>query len=195
MLRTNLSTKPFYNERAVKALLVVLALVVLALTLFNMSRLVTLSSRHSDLGSRADQAERRVAELRHQAARARASVDSAAVERVAQAAREANILIDRRTFSWTELFNRLEATLPPDVRVTQIRPSLEEGRFVVTLNVIARSVDDIDAFIEALEKTGGFTDVLAREERTNEDALIEGTLQGLYVAGHSAAMPDVGRPR
>ena len=187
MLRGNLSTRPFYNERGVAIALVVFGVIVAAVTLFNVSRLVTLGSRHSELRARTETAERRAAELLTEAQRARASVDATALERVTRAAREANLLIDRRTFSWTDLFNRLEATLPTDVRVTAIDPVVEEGRFVVKLTVMARSVDQIDAFIEALEKDGGFADVLAVDERTDEEGLINGSLEGTYLPGLDAA--------
>jgi Tfp pilus assembly protein PilN len=187
MLRGNLSTRPFYNERAVAFALILFGVVVAALTLFNVSRLVTLGTRHSELRAHVESAERRAADLRSQAQRARASVDTASLERVTRAAREANRLIDRRTFSWTDLFNRLEATLPTDVRVTAIDPFVEEGAFVVKMNVSARSVAQIDRFIEALEKDGGFANVLAREERTDEEGLINGVLQGTYLPGHDAA--------
>jgi Tfp pilus assembly protein PilN len=187
MLRGNLSTRPFYNERAVSLVLLAFGIVVAAVTLFNVSRLVTFGGRHSELRARAETAERRATELRREAARARASVDQASLERVMRSAREANLLIDRRTFSWTDLFNRLEATLPTDVRVTAIDPVVREGRFVVQMTVAARSVEQIDAFIEALEKDGGFAEVLAREERANEEGQIDGELEGIYLPGRGVA--------
>ena len=39
MLRTNLSTRPFYNERAVQLLLALAALLVVVLTAFNAIRI------------------------------------------------------------------------------------------------------------------------------------------------------------
>jgi hypothetical protein len=195
MLRGNLSTRPFYNERGVALALAALGVIVAVVTLFNVSRLVTLGARHSELRSRTESSERRTAELRAGAIRARASIDSKALDHVVRAAREANLLIDQRTFSWTELFNRLEATLPTDVRVTAIDPAVSEGQFVVKLGVMARSVDQIDAFIEALETQGGFSGVLSREERTNEEGQIEATLEGAYLPGKDAAkeLPRGGR--
>ena len=190
MLRGNLSTRPFYNERAVALGLVLFGILVAAMTAINIGRLVALSSRHAELRARTETSARRTAELRTEASRARASVDNASLDRVMRATREANLLIDRRTFSWTDLFNRLEATLPPDVRVTAIYPSLNEGRFVVRFGVVARSVEQIDEFIEALEKNGGFSEVLAREERANDEDQIEGTLEGVYLPGHEAASAD-----
>lgn len=188
MLRTNLSTRPFYNERAVTLALVFAAILVLALTVLNVTRLVALSRRQAAVGAAAEQAERSARDLRQKAAAARATVDPARLAAVAAAAHEANALIDRRVFSWTELFNQFEATLPPGVRIAAVRPSVDQqGRLVMTIAVVARSVEDVDAFIEALEGTDAFGDLLSREERFNEDDLLEATLRGLYHPRRTAA--------
>ena len=49
MLRGNLATRPFYNERIVTLLLALIGAVVLALTVTNATRLMQLSSRRSEL--------------------------------------------------------------------------------------------------------------------------------------------------
>ena len=49
MLRGNLATRPFYNERIVTLLLALVAAVVLALTVTNVTRLLQLSARRSEL--------------------------------------------------------------------------------------------------------------------------------------------------
>ena len=51
MLRTNLSTRPFYNERAVHVALGLVALVVGALTLANLVSFVRLSRQNTVLGA------------------------------------------------------------------------------------------------------------------------------------------------
>lgn len=187
-LRTNLATRPFYNERLAAFIVGVLAAVVLALTLVNIVDLVSLSGRSAALRGEAAENDARTADLRRRAERARASVNPDHFERVAAAAHEANALIDGRTFSWTELFNRFEATLPAGVRITAVQPRRdEEGRFVVTIGVVAREVDEVNAFMEALEERGGFHDVLARREQVDEEGLIETTVSGTYVP--SAAPP------
>jgi Tfp pilus assembly protein PilN len=199
MLRTNLSTRPFYNERAVMLALAVIALAVLAFTVFNVTQLAALTTRQSALGAAANRAEDSARDLRQKALRARGSVDQARLAAVAAAAHEANSLIDRRVFSWTELFNRFEATLPAGVRIAAVRPSVDqEGRLIMSIAVVARSVDDVDAFIEALEGTHAFSDLLSREERFNEDNLLEATLRGVYKperapAASAAATPERGR--
>ena len=95
--------------------------------------------------------------------------------------RMANAIIDRRAFSWTELFAQFEESLPPDVRITAVQPRREQnGTFAVNIGVQARRVEDVEAFIEALEAQTPFRDVLPVEEQTGDDGLIEAVLDGHY---------------
>lgn len=182
MLRTNLSTRPFYNVRAVQVALGAAAAVVLGLTLFNAIQLVRLTASQYTLGARAGEAEREATRLRAEAARIRAQINPQELQVVADAAREANAIIDQRAFSWTDLLAHFEATLPPDVRITTVQPRLERaGNFVVAVGVEARRAEDLDAFIEALETKGGFHNVLSVQEQTNLAGLIEAVIQGTYV--------------
>lgn len=181
MLKTNLSTRPFYNLRAVRALLGGVALPVLALTLFNAVQLVRLTASQYTLGARAAEAEREAARLRTEAARILAQINPQELQVVANAAREANAIIDQRAFSWTDLLTQFEGTLPPDVRITTVQPRLEkDGRFVVAVGVEARRAEDLDAFIEALETDGGFVNVLSIQEQTSNAGLIQAVVQGSY---------------
>jgi hypothetical protein len=180
MLRTNLSTRPFYNLRAVRALLGAAMLVVLAFTLFNTAQLARLTASQSTLGGRAADAEREAARLRTDAARIRSQVNPQELQVVAGAAREANAIIDQRAFSWTDLLTQFEATLPADVRITTVQPRLEkDGRFTVAIGVQARRAEDLDAFVEALETGGGFHNVLAVQE-ISDGGLIQAVVQGSY---------------
>lgn len=188
MLRTNLSTRPFYNERAAVIVLGAIAVVLAIVTALNVGWLMTLSAEQRTLAAAAADDEHRTAEWRQQAARLRASVNQAQFSQVADAAHEANGIIARRTFSWTELFNQFEATLPPDVRITAVRPNVDEdGRLRVQIGVVSGEIEKIDAFIEALEATGAFEDVLAREERLNDEGELEATLRGVYVPSRGPA--------
>jgi Tfp pilus assembly protein PilN len=181
MLRTNLSTRPFYNERIAFLALGGAALVVAALTVFNVFELVSLSARDRALTARINTTEQEVVRFQEQARLARARVDRKALETVVAAAREANGLIDVRTFSWTELLNRLETTLPADVRIESIKPvPSKEGPLELRLVVLARRAEDVDAFVDELEKRAGFRDVVSESETTTAEGLLEVTLQGQY---------------
>lgn len=188
MLRTNLSTRPFYNERLVLVALAALALAVLAITVFNLREAFVLAGRQAELQARADEFAQRARTLRGEAARLRGGINPTELEATTAAAREANAIIERRAFSWTELFNRFEETLPDDVRITSVRPKVErDGSIAVTVILVARGVTGVDAFIENLEQQGTFTGLLSREEFVNEDGLLRATIEGRYQPARLAA--------
>jgi Tfp pilus assembly protein PilN len=182
VIRTNLSSRPFYNERAVNFWLLIGALAVVIATVFNVTRARVHSGSNTELVSQAAEEEARAAELRANAAELRGSIDARQIDAVALDARQANDLIDRRTFSWTALFNSFETTLPDDVRITAVRPSLDrDRRIVLTVTVLARSVNDVNEFMEHLDATGAFLDLRSVQERNNEDDQIESVLEMIYV--------------
>jgi Tfp pilus assembly protein PilN len=184
VIRTNLSTRPFYNERAVQLWILVLALIVGAATVFNLFRIVGYSRSDTALATQASRDEARAADLRSEAARLRAGVDMQQIELASAEARRANELIDRRTFSWTDLFNQFEMTLPDDVRITSVRPQLNgNGGVLLSMTVMARSVDDVDELLRNLESTGSFKNFLSVDERFDDDGLLAATLEGTYEPG------------
>ena len=99
MIRTNLATRPFYNERAVHVWLLGAAILVVAATLFNGWRILHYSGSNTELAAQAARNEARARELRADAARLRASVDPRQIAAVSADARQANDLIVRRLFA------------------------------------------------------------------------------------------------
>ncbi len=191
MLRTNLSTRPFYNMRAVHVALGALALVVATMTIVNIVQLVRLTTSERTLGARAQQDEQQAQQLRDDARRIRSQIDAKELNQVAAAAQEANAIIDLRTFSWSKLFSEIETTLPENVRLTNFRPVEDrQGRLVVNLRVQARRVPDLDSFIDNLEKTGKFHEVLAAEEQTNQEGLINALVEALYEPSSEGPAPE-----
>ena len=186
MLRTNLSTRPFYNERAVYMVLGVVAVVGLVVLGTGVIRIVDLSRRNTEFTERAERAEREGTDLSARTAEIQRSVSSQAFDDVSAAAHEANTLIDQRVFSWTDFFNRIETTLPPDVMLTEVRPDIEPGSIEVTMGVLGRRLDAINEFIGALEESGAFTEVLERQSEITEDGDVPGGAPGAVPAGAPA---------
>jgi hypothetical protein len=196
MLQINLGTRPFYNVRAVQVALGVVAALVIGLTLFNLVQTARLGVSQYTLGASASDAEAEAERLQAEAVRIRSQINAEELAVVADAAREANAIIDQRAFSWTELFAHFEATLPPDVRVTAVQPRLERnGDFVIAIGVEARRPEDLDAFIESLEDRGGFRDVLSIQEQTADTGLIAAVIQGTYQPPPRSAAPAQGGGR
>ena len=191
MIRTNLSTRPFYNERAVHVLLLIAALLVLVATVWNVTTGLRYQRGDSELGRQADADEARTQQLRQQVTTLRGSVDPRQIDAASTAARQANELIDRRTFSWTELLNRLETTLPPEAHIVAVRPKVDRANgILLTLNIIARDVDDVNEFMENLEETGAFVNPRPTTERFNDEGLFESILETNYLPANAKPAPE-----
>jgi len=199
VLRTNLATRPFYNERAVHLLIALAGVIVLTVTLFNVIKVVQLSRHNTELSTLISHDGSEAGRLSREAARIRHGIDQKELAGVAAAAREANALIDQRTFSWTAFFNDLEATLPPDVMIVSVRPAVDRSATRISLTVIGRTAEDIDEFIEKLEATGDFESILARQSDRTDDGLSRAVLDAEYVPAHNeppeAAAPAGPPPR
>lgn len=186
MLKTNLSTRPFYNERAVHWALGLAFAAIAALTAFNVTQVVSLSARQGTLSAEVQRQDTRIEQLTASATKVRGSIDQKALARVIASAKEANAIIDQRTFSWTELFNHLESTLPTGVMLTQVTPRIDKTELRIELTVRGREVEQIDDFIEKLEATGAFTRVLADDERVTENDDIEARIISRYTPASHA---------
>ena len=184
MLRTNLSTRPFYNERVIHFVIAIIAGLVLALTLLNAQKLIRLSKHNTELSSRIGSERSEAERLTREATRIRHGIDPKELALVAAEAREANTLIDRRTFSWTDFFNQIEKTLPPDVMLTAVRPTITESGTQVSMVALARNAEDFDEFMEKLEATGSFENVQPRQQDQTDDGLHRLVIETSYVPTH-----------
>ena len=189
MLRTNLSTRPFYNERAVHLLLGLVALVVIGLTVVNLVSVVRLSRQNTGLGATMREDRSTAEELTRKARQIRQEINQDELKVIFAAAREANTLIDGRTFSWTALFNQLESTLPPDVMLSSVRPTIDDNGTKITMVVVGRRTADLDEFMEKLEATGAFENVLPHQQNLNDEGLTQATIDGMYVPDAAAPPP------
>jgi hypothetical protein len=189
MLRTNLSTRPFYNERAIHALAAIVAVLLVALAAWQGVRVVRLSRYKTELNTaiRRDRNETQVAAS--QAAQIRRGLDQKQLAVLSVSAKEANDLIAQRTFSWTELFNQLEATLPDDVMLLSVRPEIKDGRTELHMDLQGRTEDVINEFWDRLEKTGQFHDVVWSNVTVTDDGLQSMGMTAVYTPNRAAVRP------
>jgi Tfp pilus assembly protein PilN len=192
VFRTNLATRPFYNERAIHALIALAAAIVLAITAWNVARIVSLSRRNTELSARTNADHAEAERLTAEAARIRKTIDKDELQLVVGAAAEANALIDQRTFSWTEFFNQIESTLPPHVMLTSVRPSFKDGVTHVAMSVLAREAVDLEEFMDKLEATGSFTEVVPASQDRTEDGLARAIIESVYARPEQPVAPAAG---
>ena len=189
MLRANLSSRPFYNERLVSAGIAVVALVAIALTGFGGYRLYVLSKQRTELKSRIDRDVAQAQQIERAAVALQRNIDRATLVQLAGSTQEANVLIDARTFSWTVFFGVIEKTMPFDLRLVRVSPRVERGNIRVTISVVGRKLEDIDAFVDALQDSGTFYDLLAKnKERSDDDNTYRADVIAYYLP------PDQPRP-
>jgi hypothetical protein len=194
VIQTNLATRPFYNERLVRTILGIVGIVAVGLLLFDAGQIVRLRTRNADVRAEAEAAESEAARLRTESRAISQSLNRQQLETVQVAATEANLLIDRRAFSWTDLFNRFEATLPAGVRILAVQPQVDQqGQLLVAINVISRRVEDLDEFTEALQESGAFSNALMRQSEALEDGTLRAVIQGYYMTPSAEATEPAAR--
>jgi len=195
VLRTNLSTRPFYNERAVHAVAAVIAVLVLAVTFWQITRVVRLSAYKTELNAAIARDRDEAQRLATEAAVIRQGLDQKQVAVVAAAAKEANDLIEQRTFSWTQLFNYLEAALPEDVMLTSVNPDFEDGVTHLNMEIQGRGQDVIESFWDRLEKTGAFHEVVWSGVNITEDGIHRIQMTTVYTGTQRTGTQPTGTQR
>jgi Tfp pilus assembly protein PilN len=186
VLRTNLSTRPFYNERLVHVVAAVVAVIVVALLAWQGLHIVRLSRDNTELNNAIRRDRGEAEQLTRQAADIRRRMNRTELEQVITAASQANSLIEQRTFSWTAFFNDIERTLPEDVRLVSVRPEVKNDQSIVNMEIIAKRTEDVDTFMTRLEGTGHFKDALPRSDTVLDDGSERVELQAVYTGAGAA---------
>jgi Tfp pilus assembly protein PilN len=85
-----------------------------------------------------------------------------------------NSLIEARTFPWPQIFEDLEKTLPPGVRVINIAPRLEGGRAAIKITVGATDDASKVEFLQKLEGSKAFSGIRVSDEKYSDKQLDKG---------------------
>jgi hypothetical protein len=190
MLQGNLATRPFYNERLVALALALVAVIAVGVSIFNAQQVLNLSQQRSKLTEKVESNQKAAAVVRADAQATERTVDHKHLQLLVDQTREANGLIDQRTFSWTTLLGLIEKTLPLDVRLVAIGPKIEKDNILITMLVVSRRDDALETFVSALEGSQGmgtFYDVLKHSDERNEDGTYGATITAYYLPPNSGA--------
>lgn len=181
MLRINLSSRPFYNERLVTFVIGVVGIIAVAIAVVGVQQILSLSAERTRLKDQI---------ARDNMAAGRADIETVALQKLintktlktlAVSTTMANTLIDERTFSWTVFFGLIEKTLPNDVRIESVAPIVDKGGVLVQMRVVSKRTDDLATFIDGLLKTGAFYDVLPRQEDATDDGMRRTSVEARYL--------------
>jgi type IV pilus assembly protein PilN len=92
-----------------------------------------------------------------------------------------NQLINRRTFSWTQLLNDLEKLTPPNLQLASIKPQVRGSDLVIEIVVKGRVTQDMIQFVSNLENSGKFADVSPIYEDLSKNPSFVGRELGVIV--------------
>lgn len=153
----NLATQPFHKDRPVlfasgAAALLLVGFLVLLVSL-------ALADRHRSRNTRRVIArlDRQIEQTAAEQSRLDALLRRPENAEVLERSLGLNLLLYRKGISWTRLFADLEKTLPPNVRLIQIRPQVvSEHEISLDMTVASQSMGPLFDMVNALESSDVF---------------------------------------
>jgi Tfp pilus assembly protein PilN len=153
----NLATRPLRNMALPILGLALLSVVLAGLTVWHALRVRSLAG--AGVGDAWDE----ITALRSE--RERLGIELARLTRQKGAAASApewailKGLVDQRAFGWTEMLARLEDVLPSGVRLLSITPRVGAKGVSLSIEAVARTPQEVFAFVRKLEDRDEFGDV------------------------------------
>ncbi len=169
----NLSTRPFPAHRATTFLLGALMVILGAVSVWQ----VVSFTRYTSLagGIRGGEQDLRVETeaLGQRLAALQARLDRPEATAKLSEIGFLNSLITRKSLSWTRVFASLETLVPDTVHLLSLRPAIaRDGSLQVQIDVRGRSIGDVTQFVDALEESPVFADVvLSIEQRVDPEPM------------------------
>ncbi len=192
----NLARRPFANLRPLKrtaTLLWLAGALLMALNARNYWNHFTgenqARARLLEIDAQRSREVEAIRELRHEAAQLRPGS-------LNERSRFVNQKIEQRTFSWSNLFDRLTEALPNDVRLTSLTPTfsggrsrrdraqqLEPGEVGLAIDGVAKNDEELLAFVDAFFEHRAFRRPDLTREQTRDNGHLEFELSVVYRPG------------
>jgi Tfp pilus assembly protein PilN len=170
-IHLNLASRPYEDKRLFITTVVGVSIIIAALLFTNIDTWLryrvqtqTTRSKVAALDAQTEQEQRRVESLKQQLGH----ID---VVSLSKQTTFINAQLAQRSFSWSELLDKLEAVLADDVRVTTITPVFEpNGTVLLSLGLDAKSADGLVNMLRRFNQDPQF----ANPFPTNESAVPTG---------------------
>lgn len=182
--KLNLASQPFRNRTLPWAVAVLVSVV-------SLLALVFIFAEYRRVRAEADASERQVQALRAERAaleRQAAEIKQAIPREQQQTLEAAHALVERKSFSWSQLFADLERALPSTVRVSRInvREVSQRGEQTTAdldMTVVGRTPNDVIGMISEMGRVGIFRAIpLTENQRSGKgESGYEWTLDVNYV--------------
>jgi len=177
-LHVNLASQPFRDYRPVYAVVVVTSLVVAFMMLNNFDTWYRYQRDTKSTRTDISKYEREIEQERRRAEVANRQIKGIDLTALGKQSKFVNAQLAERAFSWSELLDRLEATMPNDVRINSVSPSFsDDGQVHLSLSCEAKSATGMIGTINRFNSSPYFYSPFP----TNEDNTESGFRFGLGV--------------
>lgn len=139
-LHLNLASRPWQNTRPFWITVAVASVLILVLLVNNVQAAWTYYMETEETRAAISDIQTRATAEKQAAARLQEQIDGLDRNDLMRRVDFVNRQIAERAFSWSQLLDHLERVIPDDVRLTSLRPSIEEnGRIQLALNCKAKN--------------------------------------------------------
>ncbi len=185
-LDINLATHPYEDAREFWArwgagvgLLAVLTLALLGWTVRSWTNAGR--DRHN-IG----QLQQQIAERDQQRAQAQTFLDMAANRSTRDQSQFLNTLIQRKSFSWTQVFEDLEQVMPQDLHVVSLRPEFnEQNEMQLDMKVVGNTRSAVVDLVHRMEGSKHFQNAQLVQEQGDPSGGVIATVASTYIPDQS----------
>lgn len=147
-IHLNLASRPFRDYRPVYAVVVVMALLTAFLALNNVDTFLRYRTETKTTRANIDKLEQQIADEKRQSETLTQRLRGVDLKLLASQTEFANTQLAERAFSWSELLDRLERVLPPDVKLQSVTPSFsKDGLVHLSMTCVTKTGDGLTATI------------------------------------------------
>jgi len=148
----NLASQPFRSDRAILAASIAVTLLLCGTLSVLISLALADRAQLADVRSDIDRLNRQTRQVAAEQSKLDAALRQPENAEVLEHSVFFNDLLRRKGISWTRIFADLEKTVPYNVRVVQIHPTIDaQNRIVLDLQVAAESSEPVIALMKSLE--------------------------------------------
>ena len=178
--RINLATNPLGNQLLPRLVLIVVGVAALFCTLANLTSYVTNARAAHAFAKKVRTTETEISNLQQERRDLISEIRKQNVSRLAIQVDAANELLQKRDFSWTQLFTRLEHSQPYRVQLERVQPAVRTDSVTLSIAGEAENYDGVLEYIDSLEASPSFSQVYPRSEVDNERKGYKFTLSMVY---------------
>ena len=169
-IHLNLAARPYRDYRPLYAVVVVASLLIAFLMLNNIDTYYRYVRETETTRQEIAATEAEIEQERRRAEMAMNQVRSFDLETLGRQTRFINAQLAERAFSWSELLDRLEEVLPPNVRITSIAPGFSEtGIVTLQLSCTAKTQDGMLTLMDRFNASPYFVNPFPASEQSSPD--------------------------